>query len=290
VTLHLEGCNTEIVPCMLGTQKLALMWPVIRRAVESCRHAILAQILRPVQDCLVITVSSDLASPHLTRAELIMIQLPYQNRVEAAHVLLESLRPYRERSDVLVLGLPRGGIPVAYEVATALEVPLDLLLVRKLGVPGHEELALGAIATGGVRFLNQDVIRRLDISAQTIESVTEKAYRELQRREGAYRGGQSLPELTHRCVMLIDDGLATGATMRAAVTTVRQSEAPQIIVAVPVAPAATITRLCQETNHIVCPATPAPFHSISRWYVDFPQVPDAEVRACLDATWQRQSG
>ena len=216
-----------------------------------------------------------------------MIQLPYKNRIEAARVPAQSLQPYRERPEVLVLGLPRGGMLVAYEVATLLEVALDLMLVRKLGVPGHEELAFGAIASGDIRFLNQQVIQRLGLSEQTIQRVTEKERRELQRRERLYRGEYPLPELTNRCVLLIDDGLATGATMRAAMQAIRQCEASRIIVAVPVAPPATIRALCQEADHVVCPATPEPFHGISRWYVDFTQTTDEEVRACLEAAWQK---
>jgi putative phosphoribosyl transferase len=212
--------------------------------------------------------------------------LPYKDRSEAGHVLAEALKPYGGRPDLLVLALPRGGIPVAYEVARALAAPLDLMLVRKLGVPGHEELAMGAIATGGTRILNTEVIRALAITEADIERATEKEQAEIQRRELLYRGGRPLPEMAARCIILIDDGLATGATMRAAIAALRPHRPAAIVVAVPVAPPETVEALRAVADDVVCPATPEPFISISQWYEDFAQLSDEEVRDLLRRAWQ----
>lgn len=211
--------------------------------------------------------------------------LPYKDRSEAGHVLAEALKPYGGRPDLLVLALPRGGIPVAYEVARALAAPLDLMLVRKLGVPGHEELAMGAIATGGTRILNAEVIRALAITEADIERATEKEQGEIRRRELLYRGGRPLPEMAAHCLILIDDGLATGATMRAAIAALRQHRPAAIVVAVPVAPPDTVEALRAVADDVVCPATPEPFISISRWYEDFAQLSDEEVRDVLRRAW-----
>jgi putative phosphoribosyl transferase len=216
------------------------------------------------------------------------MRLPYEDRAEAGRVLAALLTPYARRADVLVLGLPRGGVPVAYEVTRALETSLDLLMVRKLGLPGHEELAMGAIATGGIRALNPEVVEGLGIPATVIEKVVTTELQELQRRERLYRGDCPTPQIAGRCVILIDDGLATGATMRAAIAAVRQHKPAWLVVAVPVAPPATIAVLRKEADEVVCPATPEPFFGISRWYEAFPQVTDDEVRELMRRAGQPQ--
>lgn len=210
----------------------------------------------------------------------------YKNRVDAAQVLAESLTQYAGRCDVLVLGLPRGGVPIACIVANTLNATVDLMLVRKLGVPGHEELAMGAIATGGIRVLNTDVVTELDIPPEVIEQETEVELLELRRRERVYRGERPVPDLEDRCVILIDDGLATGATMRAAITAVRQQGPTQLVVAVPVAPPSTIASLSEEVDEVVCPATPEPFFGIGLWYDEFEQITDEEVRTLLNRVWR----
>ena len=205
----------------------------------------------------------------------------FENRREAGRLLATSLMVYAKRSDVLVLGLPRGGVPVAFEVATALSAPLDVFLVRKLGVPGHEELAMGAIATGGVRVLNPEVVQALQIPPQVIDAVVTREQQELERREFAYRGGRAAPEVRGRTVILIDDGLATGATMRAAVAALRQQQPAHVVVAVPTAAPEACTELGSEADEIVCLTTPEPFFGVGRWYKDFSQTTDEEVRALL---------
>lgn len=212
----------------------------------------------------------------------------YKNRFDAARVLSESLSQYAGRADVLVLGLPRGGVPIACIVARALDASVDLMLVRKLGVPGHEELAMGAIATGGIRVMNADVVDELDIPEEIVEQVAETELHELQRRERVYRGERPAPKLDDRCVILVDDGLATGATMRAAITAVRRQGPAQVVVAVPVAPPSTITSLSREADEVVCPETPEPFFGIGLWYEDFEQITDDEVRALLNHAWQNR--
>ncbi len=210
----------------------------------------------------------------------------YKNRSDAARVLAESLTQYAGRSDVLVLGLPRGGVPIACIVAKALGASVDLMLVRKLGVPGHEELAMGAIATGGIRVLNTDVVAELDIPAEIIEREAEVELLELHRRERVYRDERPVPELEDWCVILVDDGLATGATMRAAITAVRQQGPARLVVAVPVAPPSTIASISEEVDEVVCPETPEPFFGIGLWYEEFEQITDEEVRALLKHAWQ----
>jgi putative phosphoribosyl transferase len=217
------------------------------------------------------------------------MRLLYPNRTAAAQELAAHLRPYAGRSDVLVVGLPRGGVPVACEVATVLRAPVDVLIVRKLGVPGQEELAMGAIASGGVRVLNPEVIEGLGISTEVLERVAEAEMREVRRRDQAYRGQRPAPSLADRCVILVDDGLATGATMRAAIAVVRQHKPARLVVAVPVAPPSTITVLRSEADEVVCPATPEPFFGISRWYEDFAQVTDEDVRALLAQAWRQSA-
>ena len=205
----------------------------------------------------------------------------FPNRGEAGRYLADKLSAYAGRKDVIVLGLPRGGLPVAYEVARALKVPLDVFVVRKLGVPGFEELALGAIASGGVRVLNQDVVNALPNAQELIESVTTKELAELQRREANYRDGRPAPDLAGRAVILVDDGLATGATMRAAVVALRQRGAAKIVVAVPVGAADTCRELEHLADETVCAISSEWFQAVGQYYDDFSQVSDGEVSELL---------
>jgi predicted phosphoribosyltransferase len=185
---------------------------------------------------------------------------------------------YTGRSDVLVLALPRGGVPVAFECAVALNAPMDLFLVRKLGVPGHEELAMGAIATGGIRVLNTEVVQMLGISPPVIEIVAGREILELERREKAYRGGQQAPSVVGRCLILIDDGLATGSSMRAAVRALKTQQPSRIVVAVPVAARETREDFEHEVDEVICAYTPEVFNAVGLWYEDFSQTSDDEVR------------
>lgn len=205
----------------------------------------------------------------------------FQNRTTAGQVLAEKLAAYANRDDVLVLGLPRGGVPVAFEVAKALNAPLDVFLVRKLGVPGQEELAMGAIASGGVRVLNYDIIEALHLSEAVIERVTAKQQQELERRECLYRQDRPFPQLRDRTVILVDDGLATGATMRAAVESIQLQQPAAIIIAVPVASPETYRELATQVDEIVCVETPVPFYSVGSWYDEFSQTTDTQVRELL---------
>jgi putative phosphoribosyl transferase len=214
--------------------------------------------------------------------------LPYKNRSKAGRELAKALQPYANRPNVLILALPRGGVPVAYEVAKALNIPLDLMLVRKLGLPGHEELAVGAIATGGIRVLNTEVIEGMAISEAQIERIAAAELQELRRREKAYRGERPNAEVQGHGVILIDDGLATGATMQAAIAAIRQQRPAEILVAVPVAPKDTVALLRDQADAVICPATPEPFLGVGRWYEDFTQITDAEVRDLLGRLWQEQ--
>jgi putative phosphoribosyl transferase len=209
------------------------------------------------------------------------------NRAEAGRRLAEKLEKYAGRKDVIVLGLPRGGVPVAYEVAQRLSVPLDVFVVRKLGVPGFEELALGAIASGGVRVLNEDVVRALPNADQLVESVTAREMAEVERREQTYRDGRPAPDLRGRVVILVDDGLATGATMRAAVAALRQLGAAKIVVAVPVGAAETCREFEHEVDEIVCVIAPEWFQAVGQFYEDFSQTSDEEVRELLARTARR---
>ena len=214
--------------------------------------------------------------------------LPYRDRREAGRVLAEHLREYAHRDDVLVLALPRGGVPVAYEVAEALDVPLDVMIVRKLGTPMQPELAMGAIASGGARVLNHDVINMLGITAADVEEVAQREREELLRREEHYRGTRDEPDITDRSVILIDDGLATGSTMLAAVRALRQQDPATIVVAVPVAPPQVCRALDREVDEVVCAATPESFGGVGRWYRDFSQTTDEEVRRYLQLAAQRE--
>jgi predicted phosphoribosyltransferase len=210
-----------------------------------------------------------------------MIRLPFHDRREAGRLLAATLTTYAHRPDVLVLALPRGGVPVAYEVARALEAPLDVFLVRKLGIPGHAELAMGAIASGGVRVLNDEVVRALRIPDHVIEAIAAKEQQELARRERLYRGDRPPPDVQGRTVILVDDGLATGATMYAAVQALRQQQPARIVVAVPIAAPETCAELREEVDDIVCAVTPEPFYAVGLWYEDFAQTTDDEVRDLL---------
>jgi putative phosphoribosyl transferase len=188
---------------------------------------------------------------------------------------------YADRPEVLVLALPRGGVPVGFEVSTALHVPLDVFLVRKLGVPGHEELAMGAIASGGVRVLNDDVIGRLNLPQHAIDRAAAIEQRELERRERLYRGDRPSPDLKDRIVILIDDGLATGSTMRAAAQAVRQHHPARLVVAVPTAAVETCEEFRSEVDEVICAVTPAPFYAVGLWYEEFSQTSDEDVRDLL---------
>jgi predicted phosphoribosyltransferase len=202
----------------------------------------------------------------------------FLDRTEAGQVLARGLQQYKNQPDVLILGLPRGGVPVAYEVARELKAPLDVFVVRKLGVPGHEELGMGAIATGGVRILHEGIIREIGISPQTIEAVSAREQAELDRRERLYRGDRPAPTIESRTVVIVDDGLATGSTMKAAIQAVRQQSPRQVIVAVPTAPSETCEQLKESADHVVCALTPEPFFSVGGSYADFTQITDGEVR------------
>ena len=206
----------------------------------------------------------------------------YSDRREAGRILASKLTKYNDRPDVIVLALPRGGVPVAYEVAQALNAPLDIFLVRKLGVPGHEELAMGAIATGGVRVLNDEVVEYLNIPDTVIDAITDEELRELRRRERAYRGDRPEPDVKGKTVILVDDGLATGSTIRAAAQALRQQEPEKIVVAVPVSAAQTCDEYRIGVDEIVCAVTPEPFLGVGRWYDDFSQTTDAEVHELLE--------
>ena len=205
----------------------------------------------------------------------------FPNRAEAGRQLAEKLESYIGRDNVIVLGLPRGGVPVAYEVAKRLRAPLDVFIVRKLGVPGFEELAAGAIASGGVRVLNEDAVRAIPYASEAIEAVTAKETSELQRREQIYREGRPAPELRDKVVILVDDGVATGATMRAAVKALRQRSAAEIIVAVPVGPPDTCEELAREADEAICLRTPPFFQAVGQYYDDFSQTSDDDVRDLL---------
>jgi predicted phosphoribosyltransferase len=201
----------------------------------------------------------------------------FQDRVQAGRLLAEALERYKNGLDVLVLALPRGGVPVAYEVAKALNAPLDVFIVRKLGVPGYEELAMGAIASGGIRALNTSVIRQLNIPQSAIDAVAARETAEVRRREELYRGGKSPLKIENRTIILVDDGLATGSTMKAAVAALRQQHPAKIIVAVPTAPSETCDELKREADEVICAVTPEPFYAVGQWYENFDQTTDTEV-------------
>lgn len=206
----------------------------------------------------------------------------FRDRTDAGKHLATKLLSYKDRPDALVLALPRGGVPVAFEVAQALHLPLDIFLVRKLGVPGHQELAMGAISTGGVRVLNEDIVDYLDIPEQIIDAIADEELKELKRRELAYRGNRPEPDVKGKTVILIDDGLATGSTIRAAAQALRQQQPARIIVAVPVSAPDTCDEYRIGVDEIICAVTPEPFLGVGRWYLDFSQTTDEEVRDLLE--------
>jgi predicted phosphoribosyltransferase len=211
-------------------------------------------------------------------------QQRFRDRIEAGVLLGQELaRRLSQRDDLIVLALPRGGVPVAHAVARALDAPLDVFIVRKLGLPGHEELAMGAIASGGVRVMNDEVLRYYPVSQQAIDAVAAREQRELERREVAYRGKRPPLDVAGRSVIVVDDGLATGSTMRAAVRALRLMNPRAIIVAVPVAAASTCEEFRAEADEIVCLRTPEPFQAVGLWYDDFTQTTDEEVHELLDA-------
>ncbi len=205
----------------------------------------------------------------------------FRDRSEAGRLLAEKLKAYANRPDVVVLALPRGGVPVAYEVTMALKAPLDVFLVRKLGVPGHEELAMGAIGSGGVRVLNAAVVNYLHIPDELIDEAAAQEQQELERRERLYRGDRPALDARGRTVILIDDGLATGSTMRAAATALRAQQPARLVVAVPVAAAEACNEFRAEVDEIICASTPEPFYAVGLWYEDFSQTSDDEVRDLL---------
>jgi putative phosphoribosyl transferase len=206
----------------------------------------------------------------------------FADRTTAGRELAQHLRSYADRDDVIVLGAPRGGIPVAFEVAMALRAPLDVFVLRKLGVPGHEELAFGAIASGGTRVLDRDTIGVLGLSGWEIERVTRIEQKELERRERAYRGARSPLDVSGLTVILVDDGIATGSSMRAAIRALRQMNPAALIVATPVAPQATCDHLRAEVDELICLETPEPFYGVGQFYEDFSQVSDEEVTRLLE--------
>jgi predicted phosphoribosyltransferase len=210
--------------------------------------------------------------------------------MDAGRKLAERLSAYRNRPDVIVLALPRGGVPVGFEVARSLHAPLDVFLVRKLGVPGHEELAMGAIASGGVRVLNPEVVYELYVPLQMIEMVAAREQQELSRRERLYRGGQPPPEVENKTVILVDDGLATGSTMRAAIAALRQRRPGRIVVAVPVGAPSTCDQLRSDVDELICAITPQSFYAVGLWYEDFSQTTDHKIRELLSQAEHAAAG
>lgn len=206
----------------------------------------------------------------------------FVDRTEAGKLLAAQLTRYAGRRDSIVLALPRGGAPVAFEIAQALGAPLDVFVVRKLGVPGHEELAMGAIATGGVMILNSDVVRYLSVPQRVIDAVARQEEQELERRERLYRGSRPAPEVGGLTAILVDDGLATGSTMRAAIAALKKLKPGRIVVAVPVAPPSAVDEIKKEVDEVVCVFTPEHFDGVGRWYGDFSQTTDDEVRSLLE--------
>ena len=212
----------------------------------------------------------------------------FLNRSDAGRQLAAELLPgYGGRSDVLVLGLPRGGVPVAFEIAVALDAPLDVLVVRKLGLPGHEEFGIGAIASGGVRVVDESVLRAYGVDSRTLEEITEREQRELERRERRYRDDRPFPALQDRVVILVDDGLATGSTMRAAVAALRAEGPREIVVAVPVGAPETCSAMARLADDVVCLMTPEPFYAVGLWYENFDQTDDDEVHDLIERAAMR---
>jgi predicted phosphoribosyltransferase len=214
--------------------------------------------------------------------------MQFTNRMQAGQILAQKLDRYRDRLDVIVLALPRGGVPVAFEVAEVLRVPLDVFVVRKLGLPGHEEFAMGAIATGGVMVMNPDVAG-FHVSEAAIEAIVARERAELNRRELQYRGERPPAAIEARIAIIVDDGLATGSTMLAAATAVKRQRPKAVVVAVPVAAVESCAALRSQVDDLVCVATPQPFRAVGLWYRDFSQVTDAEVHQLLEAAWQAEA-
>ncbi len=205
----------------------------------------------------------------------------FRDRTDAGERLAQALSQYARQKNTLILALPRGGVPVAFEVANALKLPLDVFLVRKLGVPGQEELAMGAIAMGDTEVLNKDIIRQLGIPREIIDRVKAEEQTVLDERNLRYRGQRKMPTLKGKTLILIDDGIATGATIRAAITAIKKLSAKRLIIAIPVAPASTVQELNREVDEVICLKTPEPFYAIGNWYHDFSQTSDEEVRDLL---------
>jgi putative phosphoribosyl transferase len=208
----------------------------------------------------------------------------FRDRREAGRFLADLLIDYAGRDDTIVLALPRGGVPVGYEVARKLGAPLDVFVVRKLGAPGQPEFALGAIASGGVRVVNRDAIQALGIADRLVEEIARREQEELSRRERLYRGNRPAPNLTGKTVILVDDGLATGSTMRSAAAAIKQQSPSRLVVAVPVAARSTCDELAQDVDQVVCAVTPFPFFAVGQWYSDFSETSDDEVRDLLERT------
>jgi len=202
----------------------------------------------------------------------------FRDRTEAGQVLASKLTKYLNQVNTVILALPRGGVPVAYEIGKELGLPVDIFVVRKLGVPGHEELAMGAIASGGVRHINRDVVDQLRIDSETIEVASRREQKEIERREQLYRGQRPPVDVRNKTVILVDDGLATGSTMRAAIAALRQHRPARIVVAVPAAAPQTCSEIADEVDEIICAATPEPFYAVGQWYQEFSQTTDVEVR------------
>lgn len=213
----------------------------------------------------------------------------FKDRKDAGIKLSGKLTKYADRNDVIVLALPRGGVPVAYEVALNLNLPLDVFLVRKLGVPGHEELAMGAIATGEIKVLNKDIISMMNIRDSDIDKVASRELLELHRREKSYRGSKSFPDLENKTVILIDDGLATGASMQAAVEALRELNPLKIVVAVPTSSKETCEKFEHEVDEIICAVTPEMFRGVGQWYINFNQTTDEEVKELLSKAKEKIS-
>ncbi len=212
----------------------------------------------------------------------------FLNRSDAGRQLAAELLPrYGGRSDVLVLGLPRGGVPVAFEIAVALDAPLDVFVVRKLGLPGHEEFGIGAIASGGVRVVDDSVLRAYGVDSRTLEEITDREQRELERRERRYRDDRPFPAIQDRVVILVDDGLATGSTMRAAVAALRAEGPREIVVAVPVGAPETCSAMARLADDVVCLMTPEPFYAVGLWYENFDQTDDDEVHDLIERAAMR---
>lgn len=205
----------------------------------------------------------------------------YDDRYQAGRVLVDSLKNYAKRTDVIVLALPRGGVPVGYEIANKLSLPLDIFIVRKLGVPGHEELAMGAIASGGITVLNDEIVNLLHISTEAIDKIQKSEQEELLRRERVYRGKKPSPELLGKTIILVDDGIATGYTMRAAIAALIQKKPAKLIVAIPVAARSTCDEIAPLVDELICPMRPVNFYAVGLWYDDFSQTTDDEVMQLL---------